>query len=257
MRHHGRHGHRSRPSRRQSSPAPARRPVPWRTAEEPSAGSQEIAEPIKGSEKCRTTAAPLRGWHGITARNQGRYTPEDWKNYDQMGAPDAFIVDVADYSPAWRAGLRSGSWIVEIDGKSFEDFERFGSAVGAAVIAKAYHPVRGAMDVVVTLVARPKVERAMLTTDQVRVPHAQPGAQVAKRDRPRWEMVISMSHLSCTAKSLAMLLSTHIAGKAGDDFWCRGWSATAIGRAFKKSRWTVIRAAAELHSAGFLKIEFR
>jgi hypothetical protein len=185
MRHHGRHGYRSRPLRRNPSPAERLPPKPLSGAES-SANLQKAAAPVDGSDERGATPAPPRGWHGMTARRQTRYLPEDWKVWGALGAGEFVIVDVADYSPAWSAGLRSGSWIIEIDGKSFEDFEQFGAAVGAALVAKAFHSVRGAVDAVVTLAARPKVKRAPRAASRARVPQVESGRTITRYDRPKW-----------------------------------------------------------------------
>jgi hypothetical protein len=220
---------------------------------EPSANLRKVVAPIDGSDESGATSALPRGWHGMTLRNQSRYTPNDWKAYNALGAPTAFIVDVADYSPAWRAGLRSGSWIVQIDGKSFEAFERIDTPVGAAVLVKAFHAVRGPMEANVTLAERPKVKRAPRIASRARVPHVECGRAITREDRPKWLTKLAMArHLSFAARTVGAFLCGRAIGPSGST---DRWTYKAIARELGMARATVQRSVAELRQAGFLAVQ--
>jgi hypothetical protein len=88
----------------------------------------------------RPPAAPAAcGWHGMKARTQRRYTSEDWKRWGELGE-DARLVDSERGSPAWLADVRTGTWVLSINGHPFDAFERAGAAVGTAVCVKAFFP---------------------------------------------------------------------------------------------------------------------
>jgi biotin operon repressor len=189
----------------------------------------------------------------MTARNHAPCSQDDWRNYNDLGAGDLVLVDVADYSPAWGSGLRSRSWIVDIDGRSFNDFERLGAPVGAAVVAKGFHPARGHFLATFTLVERPKVKRAPRAASRARVPHAKCGRIITRDDRPKWLTSLAMArYLSMAARLAGGFLCNRAINDHG---FTDRWTYRTIARDIGVSRATVQRAIAELRQAGFIEVQ--
>jgi hypothetical protein len=95
------------------------------------------AGPGATSLPLRPPTPTARGWHGMKARSQRRYRPEDWKIWGELGDV-ARLVDTERGSPAWLADVRSGAWVLSINGQSFDAFEQVGAAVGAAVCVRVF-----------------------------------------------------------------------------------------------------------------------
>src|SRR5262249_37663438 len=109
----------------------------------------ELSEQCTANEK----AEAGRGWHGMSLRNQKHY---DWRMYNALvgrGCEDIRQVEVVRGSPAWLAGLRSGFWIVKINGSSFEDLERQNAPIGARSVIEAFTSRGEPFRAVVTLKA--------------------------------------------------------------------------------------------------------
>jgi hypothetical protein len=134
-------------------------------------------------------AAPIRGWHGMTARSQKRYSNDDWKTWGDLAVDQARIVDSAPGSPGWLGDLRRGVWILSINGMGFDDFERSAAAVGATVEVKAFSPGLGSFNRKFALV-EPPAKTSPMSRQRSRVPPAWrreqpvlPGKQVFKDTR--------------------------------------------------------------------------
>jgi hypothetical protein len=91
----------------------------------------------------RPIAAPAAGWHGMKARHQKRYTPEDWRVWADLKHDDARLADSTRGSPAWLSDLQMGFWVLAINGMSLEAYERSPVAVGDCIEVRAFSPQLG------------------------------------------------------------------------------------------------------------------
>jgi hypothetical protein len=135
--------------------------------------------------------ASARGWHGMTARNQKRYRPDDWQIWGKLG-DDARLVDSVRDSPAWRSDIRTGVWVISVDGIGFDAFERSPGAVGDIVEVRAFCTGLGSFSRKLVLVEQP-AKTASSPRQRSRVPPAWkrerpvlPGKQVFKDTRARY-----------------------------------------------------------------------
>jgi hypothetical protein len=182
-----------------------------------------------------------------------RHTQQDWVVYRELGAGELALVNVAEYSPAWHARLRNASWIIEIDGRSFDDFERIGAPVGAVVPVKAYHAKRGFFETSITLVDKPKAKRSPRSASRARVPYVESGRAITRADRPRWLTVLTTArYLSLAARSVGSFLCNRAINDHG---FTNRWTYLDIAKELGVARGTVQRAIAELRRAGFLKVQ--
>jgi hypothetical protein len=99
--------------------------------------------------------APTSGWHGIKARHQKRYTPQDWRLWADLKEDDARLADSTRGSPAWLSDLQTGFWVLSINGKPLEAFERFAAAVGDCIEVRAFSPQLGSFSRRIVLVEQP------------------------------------------------------------------------------------------------------
>ena len=241
MRHSNRFGHRrSRPQGLTQRTAEQKRVLCARP--QPTESTPPVAPQF---------TATVRGWHGMTASS--RYTQLDWRVYSELGAGDIALVNVADYSPAYRAGLRNVTWVKKIDGKSFEEFEKVGAPVGAVLPVEAFQTARGHLETLITLTEKPKPKRSPRSASRARVPHTECGCTITRNDRPKWLTTLAKAkYLSMAARTLGSLLCN----RAIDDHgFTNRWSYQAIAREIGASRATAQRAIAELRQTGFLKVQ--
>jgi hypothetical protein len=106
--------------------------------------------------KLPTSAGPAsRGWHGMTARSQRRYSSDDWKTWGDLAADQARLVDSAPGSPGWLGDLRCGVWILSVNGMGFDDFERSAAAVGDVIEIRAFASGLGSFSRKLALIAAP------------------------------------------------------------------------------------------------------
>jgi hypothetical protein len=158
--------------------------------------------------------ASARGWHGMTARSQRRYCPDDWRVWSDLG-DDARLVDTARDSPAWRGDIRGDTWVVTINGMGFDAFERSAAAVGDVAEVRAFARGLGSFTRKLTLVEPPV--RPAMPRQRNRAPPAWraerpvlPGKQVFKDKRPRYlEYASEHPHARRHAWFLALLLKMH------------------------------------------------
>jgi membrane-associated protease RseP (regulator of RpoE activity) len=182
-----------------------------------------------------------------------RHTQQDWVVYQELGAGELALVNVAEYSPAWYAKLRNGTWITEIDGKSFDDFEKVGAPVGTAVVVKGFHAKRGHFETSIALGEKPKVKRSPRSASRARVPHAESGRVIARIERPKWLTALATAkYLSPIARALGSFLCNRAINNHG---FTDRWSYQTLAEALGVSRATIQRAIAELRQAGFLKVQ--
>ena len=198
------------------------------------------------------SAGSVRGWHGMVPWSQARYRQEDWIIYDALGAGDLTVVDVIDHSPAWLVGLRSRSWIIGVDGKPFNEFERTGAPIGTTIAVEAFHHTRRRLHASLKLIEPPKPKRAPRAASRARIPAAECGRVIAREDRPRWLTKISMArYLSAAARALAGFLCNRAINDQGVT---DRWACQALALQMGFSRATIHRALAELAQAGFLVV---
>jgi hypothetical protein len=156
------------------------------------------------------TTPPARGWHGMKARSQKSYTPEDWKRWGELGG-DAWLVNIERGSPAWLADVRTGAWVLSINGQSYDTFERAGAAVGAAISVKAFYPGLGVFDRTLPLIEPPSKTSApkpnRMPPAWKREPAVLPGERVFKDSRPAFlELAARHPHVRRHVWLLAELL---------------------------------------------------
>jgi hypothetical protein len=189
---------------------------------------------------------PRRGWHGMKARNQRKYKPEDWRVWGQIGGT-AVLVDVSTGSPAWRSGINTGTWIFLIDEKAFELFEQSGAPVGNVINVRAFRPDVGHINQNLILSDPPKGGRPRSNPS----PAVPCGERVAKRDRPRWLMKVSEApKIGAAAIAVATRLAMKHARGNGE-----AWPGIqTLARDLGISENTVKRALNRLHLAGFINI---
>jgi hypothetical protein len=133
--------------------------------------------------------AKVRGWHGMTARNQKRYSVDDWKTWGELG-DDARLVDSTHGSPAWLGDLRLGVWILSINGIGFEAFERLPAAVGDVIEVQAFAVGLGSFGRKLVLVPPPAKtaprQRSRVPPAWTREQSVLPGKRVFKDSRPAY-----------------------------------------------------------------------
>lgn len=145
--------------------------------------------PINGAVAVRAVPTPgPPGWHGLTARPQGKYRPEDWAKWDANWASfgdGACLVDVANGSPASRNDLRSGAWVISINGRSLREFEHSGGGVvGQVIEVMAFIDGFGIFPRKFALTEKPtKKSRRPAWKDTVPVP---PGERAPREKRYAW-----------------------------------------------------------------------
>ncbi len=206
------------------------------------------SEDVDGQER---SAAP-RGWHGMTARKQTRYTREDWNVYRALGAGDFLIVDVVDYSPAWRGGIRNGAWVLEINGKPFEAFERCGAPVGASVNVKTLHAARGHVETLLVLADPPKKDQMPAELRRSRLRHCECGSVIRRDQRPKWEQKLAKSGVTSSTVRIGVFLCNEAINNDGST---ARHSYGVIAKALGLDRSTVRRGLGQLREAGFASIE--
>jgi hypothetical protein len=129
------------------------------------------------------------GWHGMVARNQRRYRADDWECWGKLG-DDVRLVDAVRDSPAWIADLRSGVWIISINGMAFDAFEQSHAAIGDIVEVRAFSAGLGSFSRKFALVEPPvKTSRGPRQRNRAspawtRERPVLPGKQVFKDARP-------------------------------------------------------------------------
>jgi hypothetical protein len=142
--------------------------------------------------KLPTCSGPApRGWAGMKARNQKRYSPAEWAIWGKLG-DDARLVDTVRGSPAWLGDLHSGTWVLSINGMPFDEFEQSFSAIGEIADVQAFCPGMGTFKLRLVLVERPTKgpvaprQRNRAPPAWTSEPPVPPGNQVLRGDRPRY-----------------------------------------------------------------------
>jgi hypothetical protein len=149
--------------------------------------------------------APLpsdRGWHGIKARSQQRYTPADWKVWADLNDENARLADSERGSPAWLSDLRAGFWVLSINGQTFEVSERSPAAIGDAIEIRAFAQGLGSFSRNVVLIEQPtETQRSPRQRNRVPASWTQerpvlPGKRVYKDSRPSYlELAAAHPHV--------------------------------------------------------------
>jgi hypothetical protein len=197
-----------------------------------------------------TPGEPSIGWHGIIARNQKRYSPDDWRMWGTLGG-DVTLVDVAVGSPAWRAEIRNGTWVMLMNQMTFEAFEARRAPVGTTVSVKAFRPGLGHVHPTLTLVDRPKIKREPRRGNRSRIPLAEAGAVVSRSERPKWlGQLCRSAYLSPAARLLGCFFA-NVAVR--NDGWARQWSLDRLVKDLGITQSTLQRSIRELQQAGYLR----
>jgi len=219
--------------------APRVRRDRWKEYDPPSTPQPDVAQ------------AAQRGWHGMRARPDRLYRPDDWRTWGKFQG-DACLVDVTYDSPAWRADLRDGTWVLLANQMTFKAFEARGMPAGSVVSIKAFRPGFGDLDVTITLVDQPKPKRAPRRASRSRVPLAECGRPITRDDRPKWLMELSQNaYLSTAARTIGTFLCNRAIRDNGST---DEWPVKRIAKCVGLSRRTVERSIGELHRAGLVAI---
>jgi hypothetical protein len=208
--------------------------------------------PTAGIPTEQPSPAARPGWHGITARQEKRFLPEDWKLWGVLGG-EATLVDVVDHSPAWRAGIRSGAWIGKIDGGTFDAFQAKGAPIGTKVIVKWTHPTRGPILAEMTLSEPPKPKQVLPELA------FECGPTLKKEDRPKWLTALAESTASHAEVRLGVFLCQRCIGDDGCTVLertakLRPWKLGELCKRLRMSRATAFRALQGLNRLGFVDI---
>jgi PDZ domain-containing protein len=94
------------------------------------------------------SSTPLPGYLGLTKRSFGL----DWKSVLEHGP----CVWVTPYSPAWKAGLRSGDFIISINGSDYDNFDAARKMAGETFRVIVWRPRVGKLTVFGQLAAARK-----------------------------------------------------------------------------------------------------
>jgi hypothetical protein len=205
-------------------------------------------QPVDGHEQWATR----RGWHGMTARQQPRYTREDWKVYYELGAGNFVIVDVADHSPAWCAGIRNGAWVLEIEREAFEVFERCGAPVGTSVNVKTLHAARGCLEAVLVLAEPPNKDQAAAEQRRPHLRRCASGQTVHRAGRPKWEATLAVSRVKHSTVRIGTFLSNVAFNDNGST---TDWSYARLAARLHCDRSTIRRGLRQLCEGGFISID--
>jgi hypothetical protein len=200
-----------------------------------------------------TPSVKARGWHGMTARSQKRYSSDDWKTWGSLAIDQARLVDGVPGSPAWLGDIRRGVWILSINAMGFDAFEQLPAVVGDVVEVQAFSPGLGSFSRKLILVGQPRT--ASPSRQRSRVPPAWtreqpvlPGKQVYKDSRPRYlEFAAKHPFVRRHVWLLTTLLKMH---------WHRGITPrhSTIAKAAGCSTMAVKRSQACCRHFGFLRV---
>lgn len=190
------------------------------------------------------------GFHGMILRSSNRYSQDDWRVYEKLGAEVA-LIDVIPGSPAARAGIKGGAWVALCNQRTLEAFDAGLEPIGTVVAVKCFHPRTGWLHPTLTLTARPKVKRAPRRGNRARVPLAEAGSIITRCERPKWlGQLCRGAYLSPAARLLGCFLC-NVAVR--NDGWASAWSLDRLASDLGISQATVQRAIRELQAAGFLR----
>jgi hypothetical protein len=206
-----------------------------------------VREAIARDAPAGSMTSSNQGYHGLRRRQECRWKPPEWKLYEVLGGV-GMIVDVEDYSPAWRAGVRSGFFLIEIGGVEFDAFEGRRAPIGTTVRIKGIHPTRGALDTQLTLTASPKPKRPLANHP------VECGRTVAgKEERPAWRRAIE-THPEITDAEVrfAAFLADKCVYLDNQTREKSGWSIARLAKALGMSHSKFVRVRARFLRRGFL-----
>jgi hypothetical protein len=199
-------------------------------------------------------ATAPRGRHGMTARRLTKYSAQDWITWGRIGGVadhDYRIVEVAPWSPAWNADIRSGDWVLTVDGIGFDLFERRGAPAGRCIIVVTHRPGLGTRSIQIVLAppARPKPPTKQRRPDY---PQIACGAHLlGKKQRPMWQTAMQDDPaLIGRDRDVAARIAT----KYADDANMAWPSIVKLARDLRISESSVKRAIRRLHHRGWLKV---
>jgi hypothetical protein len=193
-----------------------------------------------------------RGWHGMTPRALAKYTQSDYASWiaaDLDG--NARVVDVAPWSPAAKAGIMTGDWVVLVDGERLDMWELHGASVDARVRIMLYRHPTGRWAVDVILIQRPPRLPRQRQVCAASGPYHAPGCHLGAKQRLQWQAAMfNDRYLSALAREVATYLATVRANKANMAFPSRATIASDLGVSIR----TIDRAVARLRGRGWIKV---
>jgi hypothetical protein len=180
------------------------------------------------------------GWLGLEALDRG----VDWKTIVALGAETVCVrVDVR--SPAKKAGLRTGDYVIEINTATFEAFHAGGLQPGTRAVIKAWRDGQVIWGEA-TISLRPKPAR------KEKLSVVPCGADVARNDRLKWLTHVTGDPVLLVAdKALAARLMVRYANRSGVSWPGIKRLAADLGVA----RRTIDYSIQRLHRAGYVDIK--
>jgi membrane-associated protease RseP (regulator of RpoE activity) len=171
----------------------------------------------------------------------------DWRLVRDLDG-DASRVAVAPRSPARKAGIRSGDYVVSINGSTFEAFNANPPPVGAVALVKVFRAGTGFLLFDATLTDKPLPKPAQRSRAFASTSCGQP---VARNDRFKWlSRTTGDPRLSPRDKALAARLVVYYLNRGGEAFPAHNTIATELGASVS----SVKRSIENLRRAGLLHV---
>ncbi len=191
------------------------------------------------TEDSAPPAAPAPGYLGLTQRT----IEVDWKIVASHGP----CVIVASRSPAWKAGLRFGDFVVSINGMTYDAFHSALPIAGTVFKIVAWRKRFGLFTVLGQLGPLPKHPSESSSAS----PTNAPGRPVMKTERPFFMQGYISKHpdLEALDTRLLSLLLNHEGPKGIIP------KRVTLARTLRRSLSTIDRALRRCERAGVLRVE--
>jgi Helix-turn-helix domain len=194
----------------------------------------------------------VRGWHGMIERPHVNYRQADWIAWGTIDPTgNARLVDVTPWSPAAKAGIASGDWMLMLNGECIDIFEARGAPVGTHVCATWHRPGIGLLAAELVLVPPPARKRRERQARPTIYPQVAPGRRLGSKERLQWQTAMqSDSALRAQDRDVANRLATKYADRRN-----MAWPSRAtLARDLNSSIRTVHRSIVRLVWRGWLKV---
>jgi PDZ domain/Helix-turn-helix domain len=186
------------------------------------------------------------GWHGI----QILHHPVDWPLCYQLG-DGTVCVRVDPGSPARKAGLKTGDYLISVNGTTFEAFSEGRPIAGTTAVIKAFRKGAGVQYLEAVLIARPSPRPVTTRLCRPAIPCGRP---VERNGKLKWLALVSRkSTLTPLDKAIATLLMTYYCNRKGDAYP----SHATLARINNVCVRSVQRSISNLHRHGLLSVASR